>query len=111
MGMMYWTTTGLLASIKSPNDNLWTAKNRMGLSETWLNMFMEFAQYLQDALPGNINLASYSSGGTLKMFMPNIVMIDFADPDKCRYIYDLNTVAAVRLAAVTRAIEQGEELG
>jgi hypothetical protein len=45
------------------------------------------------------------------MYMPNIVMIDFADPDKCRYIYDLNTVAAVRLAAVTRAIEQGEELG
>lgn len=111
MGMMYWTATGLFASIKSRNDNLWTAQNRLGLSETWLNMFMEFAQYLQDALPGNINLASYSSGGTLKMFMPNIVMIDFADPDKCRYIYDLNTVAAVRLAAVTRAIEQGEELG
>ena len=111
MGMMYWTTTGLLASIKSRNDNLWTAKNRLGLSEMWLNMFMEFAEYLQNALPDNINLASYSSGGTLKMFMPNIVMIDFADDDKCQYIYDLNNLAAVRLAAVTRAIEQGEEVG
>ena len=111
MGMMYWTTTGLFASIKSRNDQLWTAKNRLGLSETWLNMFMDFAEYLQNALPDNINLASYSSGGTLKMFMPNIVMIDFADDDKCQYIYDLNNLAAVRLAAVTRAIEQGEEVG
>jgi hypothetical protein len=111
MGMMYWTTTGLLASIKSRNDNLWTAKNRLGLSEMWLNMFMDFAEYLQNALPNNINLASYSSGGTLKMFMPNIVMIDFADDDKCQYIYDLNNLAAVRLAAVTRAIEQGDEVG
>nr|WP_052170763.1 hypothetical protein [Massilia sp. JS1662] len=111
MGMMYWTTTGLLASIKSRNDNLWTAKNRLGLSEMWLNMFMEFAEYLQNALPDNINLASYSSGGTLKMFMPNIVMIDFADDDKCQYIYDLNNLAAVRLAAVTRAIELGQEVG
>jgi hypothetical protein len=110
MGMMYWTTTGLLASIKSRNDHLWTARNRLGLSETWLNMFMEFAEYLQNALPDNINLASYSSGGTLKMFMPNIVMIDFADDDKCQYIYDLNNLAAVRLAAVTRAIEQGDEV-
>ena len=110
MGMMYWTTTGLLASIKSRNDNLWTAKNRLGLSEMWLNMFMEFAEYLQNALPDNISLASYSSGGNLKMFMPNIVMIDFADDDKCQYIYDLNNLAAVRLAAVTRAIEQGEEV-
>jgi hypothetical protein len=76
----------------------------------WLNMFMDFAEYLQNALPDNINLASYSSGGTLKMFMPNIVMIDFADDDKCQYIYDLNNLAAVRLAAVTRAIEQGEEV-
>jgi hypothetical protein len=111
MGMMYWTTTGLLASIKSRNDNLWTAKNRLGLSEMWLNMFMEFAEYLQNALPDNINLASYSSGGTLKMFMPNIVMIDFADDDKCQYIYDLNNLAAVQLAAVTRAIELGQEVG
>ncbi len=110
MGMMYWTTTGLLASIKSRNDHLWTARNRLGLTETWLNMFMEFAEYLQNALPDNISLASYSSGGNLKMFMPNIVMIDFADDDKCQYIYDLNNLAAVRLAAVTRAIEQGEEV-
>lgn len=110
MGMMYWTATGLLSSIKARNDNMWTATNRLGLSETWLNMFMEFAEYLQDALPNNVNLASYSSGGTLKMFMPNIVMIDFADADKCQYIYDLNNLAAVRLAAVTRAIELGEEV-
>jgi hypothetical protein len=71
---------------------------------------MEFAHYLQDALPDNIDPSSYASGNVLKMFMPNIVMIDFADDDKCQYIYDLNNLAAVRLAAVTRAIELGEEV-
>jgi hypothetical protein len=110
MGMMYWTATGLLSSIKARNDTMWTAANRIGLSETWLNMFMEFAEYLQEALPNNLNLASYSSGGTIKMFMPNIVMIDFADADKCQYVYDLNNLAAVRLAAVTRALELGQEV-
>jgi hypothetical protein len=110
MGMMYWTSTGLVSSIKSRNDNMWTATNRLGLSKMWLDMFMDFAEYLQNALPNNINLASYSSGGTLKLFMPNIVMIDFADADKCQYIYELNNVAAVQLAAVTRAIELGDEV-
>jgi hypothetical protein len=33
----------------------------------------------------------------MKIFMPNIVMIDFSDIDKCEHIFDLNTVAAVQL--------------
>lgn len=46
---------------------------------------------------GNINGAEYSAGAILKVYMPNIVMIDFADNTKGNIIKKLNTIAATHL--------------
>ncbi len=102
IGMMYWTTTGVNKSIKERNDLMWDKDHRGGLEELWRT---GFANYIDNALPKNVDACSFSSGGTLKLFMPNIVMIDFADEDKCEYIYGLNTVAAIELVKICQKLD------
>jgi hypothetical protein len=93
LGMMYWTTTGLLKSIKDRNNRMWSDDRKGGLAKIWSNGFMD---YFENAIPNQIR----PDGGTLKMFMPNIVMIDFAKEKKCDEIYKLNSVASVALASM-----------
>jgi hypothetical protein len=100
MGMMYWTTTGLLESIQKRNDKMWKAKNVSALQKLWTQGLSEA---IEARLPANVDPTSHASGQTLKVFMPNIVMIDFADPAKCKVIYELNTVAASELANAAKA--------
>ena len=103
MGMMYWTTTGILESIENRNTQMWSQKNIGGIDSMWLKSFTSFVEYFESSLPQNTQI-SYSSGGTLKLFMPNIVMIDFSDDEKCNYIYGLNTVAATKLVKATELL-------
>jgi len=94
IGMMYWTTTGVKKSIEERNDLMWDTNHRGGLREIWDAGFFD---YMTQALPNNVDMASFSSGGMLKLFMPNIVMIDFANYDKCKHIYALNEVASTEI--------------
>lgn len=107
MGMMYWTTTGLFESIRDRNDSMWNLNNVGGLDSMWLKGFRQYADYFERALPQNIDRLSYGSGGLLKLFMPNLVMIDFASEAKCNYIYGLNTIAGSKLVDVTRRLHVG----
>lgn len=100
MGMMYWTTTGINESIRDRNDRMWNEKNVSKFKKLW---GQGLSESIQIRLAGNIDANSYSSGGVLKTFMPNIVMIDFADKHKCKEIYDLNFVAATELTSAVRA--------
>lgn len=77
MGMMYWTTTGLIESIKKRDDGMWEPPNVQKLHRVWAGGLGDFV-----AGPGNLR----------KRFLPNIVMIDFADARKCAHIYILNLV-------------------
>jgi hypothetical protein len=104
LGMMYWTSTGILESIEERNDRMWNGHNKFGIDNMWLTAFQQCYDYLESALPPNMNALSYGSGGTLKLFMPNIVMVDFADEDKCNYIYSLNLVASTKLVQATQLI-------
>lgn len=98
MGMMYWTSTGLMGSIKSRNEGMWKSTQRDSLAHTWNN---GLSASIDNQLNGNLN--PFSAGGALlKTFMPNIVMIDFADVEKCALIMDLNKVAAHELARVKK---------
>ena len=99
IGMMYWTTTGVKKSIQERNARMWDDDHIGGLSEIWKSGFRD---YMDQALPPNVDMASFSSGGMLKTFMPNIVMIDFSDRDKCQHIYSLNTVAMTKIVKVAR---------
>ncbi len=102
VGMMYWTTTGVFKSIKDRNAMMWDDAHIGGLDTIWKSGFEE---YISNALPDSVDGMSFSSGGTLKLFMPNIVMIDFSDTAKCEHIYSLNTLAATSLVKVCQKLD------
>jgi hypothetical protein len=95
MGMMYWTSTGLLESIKERNKKMWDIDpdSHRSLKSVWEKLLVESISLRT----GNINGAEYAAGGILKVYMPNIVMIDFADNTKGQIIKEFNTIAATRL--------------
>jgi hypothetical protein len=101
MGMMYWTSTGVFESIEERNDTMWTKVKKEELKKLWTQGL--YAS-IQERIGATLNGKAYSTGATLKAFMPNVVMIDFADEDKCKTIYGLNTVASVDLADVASVL-------
>jgi hypothetical protein len=103
MGMMYWTTTGLNRSILERNNVMWAAEQRPMLTRLWMDGFQES---IEMRLARHVDPTQYANGALLKAFMPNIVMVDFADLDKCKFIYDLNTTAATMLTDTARKIQE-----
>jgi len=91
MGMMYWTSTGLAQSIHARNDFMWNEENTVKLMDLWASR-----------VPKNVDRTASSSGAMLKEFMPNFVMIDFANADRCQKIYDLNLLAASRMSKAVK---------
>ncbi len=100
IGVMYWTTTGLKKSILARDSTMWSDNNKAGLQSIWQSGFDIF---MGEALPQNVKMTA-SAGGTLKMFMPNVVMIDFADEAKCKHIHDLNDLATARLIDICQKL-------
>ena len=96
MGMMYWTSTGLIGNIKSRNKKMWSRTNSLSLQKTWENGLSESIK--ERLKPGLVD----TGGAVLKTFMPNIIMIDFADAAKCDAIMGLNTVAGHQLQQLVR---------
>ncbi len=97
MGMMYWTTTGLKESIYKRNKGMWTEPNKAKLRMLWDN---GMGQAVRDGAPRNVNYGAVSSGAAIKSFMPNFIMIDFSDEEKCETIYNLNIVPPHQLVAL-----------
>lgn len=96
MGMMYWTSTGLIGNIKTRNKRMWSRTNQLGLQKTWQNG-------LGESIKARLHKVVPDTGGAvLKTFMPNIVMIDFADAAKCDAIMSLNHVAGHQLMQLVR---------
>lgn len=85
LGMMYWTTTGWFTNIKKRNNFLWNEKNQEKLVELW-----------ESRVPSSVNPTAVSAAPVLKTFMPNFVMVDFADGAKCSKIFDLNFLTAMQ---------------
>jgi len=103
MGMMYWTSTGLLESIEHRNDSMWSGSNVSSLKRMWKKGLSES---IESRLANHVDPTAHAFGNVLKAFMPNIVMIDFADPSKCRTIYELNHVAATALTDAAVALDR-----
>lgn len=101
VGMMYWTTTGVMKNIEERNQKMWI--ERTGKAP---KMQALFASCLRDSIlprvPHGQDMNNYGGAQTLKILMPNIVMIDFVDEKKCQTIYDLNAVAATQLTEWAR---------
>ena len=96
IGMMYWTTTGLIESIKKRDDGMWDAPNVSKMKQLW-------GQGLGDFVKTRVSLPAANPLATAQQrrkYFPNIVMIDFADDAKCRQIRDLNDLAAPHLSGL-----------
>ncbi|MGA2072819.1 MAG: hypothetical protein ABSH52_04880 [Terriglobia bacterium] len=97
MAMMYWTTTGLFESIKKRNDKMWDPPNVQKMKQLWAS---GLADMVESRNPLTLPQGSPLVGATRKRFMPNIVMIDFADPEKCQTIRGLNDLSPHDLAGL-----------
>ena len=96
IGMMYWTTTGLIESIKKRDDGMWDAPNVAKMKSLWSQGLGDFVN-ARVSLPSSNPLAQAQQR---RSFFPNIVMIDFADDTKCQKIRDLNDLTAQHVASV-----------
>ncbi len=102
MGMMYWTSTGVNESIRKRNDKMWNAKNTNSFRRMWES---GLAESIESRVASSVDPTNYASASILKAFMPNIVMIDFADDNKCSEIYDLNAVAGVEITFAAQQLD------
>ncbi len=103
MGMMYWTTTGVFGNIKDRNATMWSFGNTKALQDTWTNGLEEairnqMGRDFEHARSAQSGKMPRWGGGQWKSFMPNIVMMDFADGPKCQTVFDMNAVAGQQIA-------------
>jgi len=97
IGMMYWTTTGLVESIKKRDAGMWDAPNITKMKQLW-------GQGLGDFVNARVSLPSTNPMATAQQrrsFFPNIVMMDFANDLRCQEIRDLNDLTASHLSTLT----------
>jgi hypothetical protein len=97
LGMMYWTATGSLSSIRKRNENvMWgrTGVDRMG--ELWREGLE--ASVAQQLAQDKVKVLEHGGIRRVKAYFPNIIMIDFADLNKCKTIFALNKAVDDRLA-------------
>jgi hypothetical protein len=95
IGMMYWTSTGIFGNINARNNVMWQRQGA-GLNAMWTQGLQECID--QRVQANRIKGSKHGGIKCLKTFMPNIVMIDFADENKGQIIYDLNLVAEQTLS-------------
>jgi hypothetical protein len=97
LGMMYWTATGSISSIRKRNENvMWgsTGVDRMG--ELWREGLE--ASVSTQLARDKVKVLEFGGIRRIKAYFPNIVMIDFADLNKCKTIFALNKAVDDRLA-------------
>ena len=82
-------------SIEKRNAKMWDDPNVTKLKRLWAQGLEEF---LWQRNPLTVPEGSPAIGPTRKRSMPNIVMIDFADEQKCSEIRGLNDLSAAALA-------------
>jgi hypothetical protein len=87
LSMMYWTTTGIFESIRKRNDGMWDAPNVHRMKKLWASGLRE---HVEQRFVGHDTDGVPLLGMRRRLHMPNIVMIDFADQEKCRHIRELN---------------------
>jgi hypothetical protein len=88
MGMMYWTITGVLGNIEKRNTNtLWSTQGEKDLESLFNN---GLSTSLNQAMPKGMSSAVKPSNAIVRHFMPNFIMIDFADTHKGEFIRSLN---------------------
>lgn len=111
MGMMYWTTTGLKGNIHTRNEKMWEGVNSQALRQVWEAGYQKALTNQLGAL--NFNDLYQKNGryyvankNSWTSFTPNIVMMDFANYQRCVTIYNLNRVKNEMLEQLMRQSNQ-----
>lgn len=86
--MMYWTQTGMVRSIKQRDKKAWTTGSKDRLKQLWADGGYD---YMRDNIPAAFNMNSHATN--FRLYMPNFIMVDFANLDKGQTIYDLNLLS------------------
>ena len=94
MGMMYWTTTGFVGDIKKRNKMMWKTPHQAEMAKLWAD---GMGDAVKERTPMMVDITQPLPGPILKRFLPNFVMIDFADDQKCQAIYNLNKAIPTEL--------------
>ena len=95
LAMMYWTTTGIFESIRKRDEKMWDPPNVEKMKKLWASGLKDM---VDDRNPFPVPDNSPAVGTLRKRFMPNIVMIDFANETRCQIIRDLNDLSTNDLA-------------
>lgn len=96
LGMMYWTSTGLLSSINCRNNQMWSKTGVRKMNELWrCGLEASIGHQLEQE---RVKCLAWGGKMRLKAFFPNIIMIDFASADKCQTIFSLNKLKDEMLA-------------
>jgi hypothetical protein len=101
--MMYWTQTGVFRSIKGRNEKAWTAGATKQMKQLWADGGYD---YMKSEVPQAFGLESASTD--FKYYLPNFIMIDFADHDKGQTIYNLNTLSTSDIIALNQSLAAEE---
>jgi hypothetical protein len=99
MRMMYWTQTGVVRSIKERDKKAWTLKSKDKLEQLWADGGYK---ELQTNAPQGTNLNSQATN--FNLYLPNFIMIDFADLHKGQTIRDLNDLSRAQLIALNMSL-------
>lgn len=101
MGMMYWTTTGTLGNIKSRNNMMWKPKYQDLMFDLWQQ---GLGDAVKERAPAKVDPKSFVGGTIYKRFLPNFVMIDFANTSRCQTIFNLNNKMPKELSDYEQAM-------
>jgi hypothetical protein len=95
--MMYWTQTGFVRSIESRDKMGWTPGATDQMKQLW-------AAGAYDHLNGSVPLAHRMNNlaTPFEVYLPNFILIDFANQMKGQTIYDLNTLPRSAIIALNQ---------
>ncbi len=96
IGMMYWTTTGLVESIEKRDKQMWEPPNVAKMKTLWGQGLGDFVN-ARVSLPSSNPLAEAQQR---RSFFPNIVMLDFASGPRCEIIRGLNDLSASHITSL-----------
>jgi hypothetical protein len=99
MRMMYWTQTGVVRSIKGRDEKAWTTGSIDKLRQLWAEGgYKEVKANAPQGLNLNSNAVNYQA------YLPNFIMIDFANLHKGSTIRDLNDLSRNQLIQLNASL-------
>lgn len=98
--MMYWTQTGMVRSIKERDKKAWTTGSKQRLKELWAEGGYN---YLSNSVPEAFEMDSHATN--FQIYLPNFIMVDFADEQKGQTIYNLNLLSRAEIVQLNGNID------